>query len=150
MERNRTELGTRIRSLRKKKGLTQTKLGAILHVDYQTVSRWECDVYEPTMTLAVCLADALGVSLEYLVTGKPSFTSPCNVGDKIYEVLESDSEYIIEEHTVNEVATRRLFVSAYVNARDDIGNEIPYSEIGKTVFFTREEAEAALKERSET
>ena len=71
---------------------------------------------------------------------------PCKVGDKVYELGETDENvYYIEELTVTEVATTRLFVSAWVPAKDDIAYEIPYERLGKNVFLTREAAEAELK-----
>lgn len=71
--------------------------------------------------------------------------SPCKVGDKLYEVID-DEELFITELTVTEVGTKVVFYSGYVPPKDDIHYHIPIDEIGKTYFFTREEAERALKE----
>ena len=73
---------------------------------------------------------------------------PCKVGDKLYEVID-DEELFITELTVTEVGTKVVFYSGYVPPKDDIHYHIPIDEIGKTYFFTREEAEKALAERSE-
>ena len=72
----------------------------------------------------------------------------CKIGDKLYEVLEDDEEgAFIEELTVTEVGTKAVFYSSYYPPQDDIRSHLPISEIGKTVFLTREEAEQALAER---
>ena len=70
------------------------------------------------------------------------------IRDKIYEVIE-DSELKggvgIFELTVTEVGQNNIWVSAYNPPRDDFDVYYPISEIGKSIFFTREEAEKALK-----
>lgn len=73
---------------------------------------------------------------------------PCKVGDKLYEVID-DEELFITELTVTEVGTKVVFYSGYVPPKDDIHYHIPIDEIGKAYFFTQEEAEKALAERSE-
>lgn len=83
-----TPMGKRIRQRRKELKMTQEKLGKMIHVTANTISRWEFDGYEPELTLAVCLADALRVSLDWLVCGRLAFTAPCAVGDKVYEVIQ--------------------------------------------------------------
>lgn len=128
--------------------MTQEKLGKMIHVTANTISRWEFDGYEPELTMAVCLADALRVSLDWLVSGKLSFTAPCAVGDKVYEVIEDGRKYYISELTVTEVGSTRLFTSAYTESQGDIGIEIPYAELHKTVFLSREAAERAVERRS--
>ena len=71
---------------------------------------------------------------------------PCKVGDKVYEVIYDcvPKKWQITEDTIAEVGTKGFFVNW-----DGSYEFMPYSEIGKTVFLTREEAEKALKEREE-
>jgi hypothetical protein len=70
------------------------------------------------------------------------------IGDKIYEVIE-DSELKggvgIFQLTVTEVGQNHIWVSAYNPPRDDFDVNYPISEIGKSIFFTREEAKESLK-----
>ena len=62
---------------------------------------------------------------------------PCAVGDTIYTIYSDEDSSFIEEPKVVEVSTHRVWIdSAYFD----------YDDFGKTVFLTREEAEAALKE----
>ena len=62
---------------------------------------------------------------------------PCAVGDTIYAIYSDEDSSFIEEPKVVEVSTHRVWIdSAYFD----------YDDFGKTVFLTRQEAEAALKE----
>lgn len=62
---------------------------------------------------------------------------PCAVGDTIYTIYSDEDSSFIEESKAVEVSTHRVWIdSAYFD----------YDDFGKTVFLTREEAEAALKE----
>lgn len=73
----------------------------------------------------------------------------CKIGDKMYEVLEDEEEgAFIEELTVTEVGSKVVFYSGYYPPQDDIHSYVSISEIGKTVFLTREEAEQAIAKRS--
>lgn len=61
---------TAIKTLRKKKGLTQSALGDILGVSDKTVSKWECAKGLPDICLLEPLAKALGVSVVELMNGE--------------------------------------------------------------------------------
>ena len=72
----------------------------------------------------------------------------CKVGDKLYEALQDEEEgAFIEELTVTEVGTKAVFYSSYYPPQDDIRSYVLISEIDKTVFLTREEAENYIAER---
>ena len=58
-----------LRSLRKKKGLTQEELAARLHIVRQTVSKWEKGLSVPDADLLVKLADILEVNVAELLGG---------------------------------------------------------------------------------
>ena len=62
--------GERLRTERNKKGITQQYLAEKLNVDRTTVSKWEKDQSIPTIQDAQMLADALEISLYYLVEGE--------------------------------------------------------------------------------
>jgi len=73
---------------------------------------------------------------------------PCKVGDNVYFLLqELDGEwYVSSPHRTTEIGTRGFWTSAFPlekpNAMDDFTS---WSEFGKTVFLTKEEAEKALE-----
>lgn len=58
-----------LRSLRKKKGLTQEELAARLHIVRQTVSKWGKGLSVPDADLLVKLADILEVNVAELLGG---------------------------------------------------------------------------------
>ena len=75
-----TTLGDRIRALRKQAGYTQSEFINILKKQYNLkadrvmLSKWECSKQSPHIETLKCIANALGVSLDYLngVEEKPS------------------------------------------------------------------------------
>lgn len=70
---------------------------------------------------------------------------PCKVGDKVYFVVElEDGNKFIHSQQINDVSTRGIFVSS-LSVGENCDEFESYSEFGKTVFLTREEAEKSLK-----
>ncbi len=61
--------GATIRTLREKKGITQTQLSDMLGVSSKAVSKWETAKGFPDITLIEPLANALGVSVIELMSG---------------------------------------------------------------------------------
>ena len=68
MEEHRRRFGARVRSLRKKAGLTQERLGELSGVDHKYLSRVERAVVNPSVDTLFKLADGLGVAPAELVT----------------------------------------------------------------------------------
>lgn len=77
---------------------------------------------------------------------------PCKVGDTVFYINTRFHiqllRYHVYEATVARIVITRDFVSLVIQIRDEFGcTEIPdIRDFGKTVFFTREEAEKVLKE----
>jgi len=65
------QLGKKIRELRKKKGLTQEQLAAVLNMSPKTVSKWETNETFPDMTLIPALAEFFEVNLDTLFGYEP-------------------------------------------------------------------------------
>lgn len=61
--------GITIKTLREKKGLTQTELAEVLGVSSKAVSKWETAKGLPDISLIEPLANALSVSVMELMTG---------------------------------------------------------------------------------
>ncbi|MCP4720213.1 MAG: helix-turn-helix transcriptional regulator [Desulfobacteraceae bacterium] len=59
-----------LRRLRKNKDWSQGQLAQKAGIDLQKISKYERGVTSPPITTLVKIATALGVSLDYLVTGK--------------------------------------------------------------------------------
>lgn len=63
--------GTRLRTMRKEKALTQGELGALLfNTSKQTIHNWEAGTREPGIEKLWILADYFNVSIDYLVGRK--------------------------------------------------------------------------------
>ncbi|WP_180136555.1 LexA family transcriptional regulator [Acinetobacter sp. YH12066] len=63
-------IGQRIRALRRSKKLTQAQLAKIAGVSSPAVTEWEKDSYLPKAASLDAIASELGVSTEYILTGK--------------------------------------------------------------------------------
>lgn len=63
-------LGERINELRKLKNYSQEYLAEMLDISRQAVYKWEKDLSSPDTAHLIKLAEILGVSVEYLATGK--------------------------------------------------------------------------------
>ncbi len=63
-------LGRRVYELREAKGWTQEVLALESGLNRETIGTTERGAHEPSLFTAICLADALGCSLDYLVTGR--------------------------------------------------------------------------------
>ena len=78
---------------------------------------------------------------------------PCKVGDTVWMVhqrLTSTVNNVISKMTVTELRGNRLNPIWFVIDGEYGRTSFHPSEIGKTVFLTREEAEKALKEMEES
>lgn len=61
------DIGNRIKELRNKRGYTQQSLGEKINKSKATISSYEKDVQLPPLEVAIDIASALNVSLDYLV-----------------------------------------------------------------------------------
>lgn len=63
-------LNKQIRSLRRKKGWSQAEFAQRLHISPSAIGMYEQGRREPSIGVLVTMAEELGVTLDYLVTGK--------------------------------------------------------------------------------
>ncbi|WLS77384.1 helix-turn-helix domain-containing protein [Erwinia pyri] len=84
-----TSVGERIRARRKELRLTQKDLSAKVGVSHVSISQWEKDETAPRGENLLALANALGVSANFLSTGEESASnvSPSDMGTKRIPVL---------------------------------------------------------------
>ena len=64
-------LGTRIAALRQNSGLSQAELARRLHISTSAVGMYEQGRREPSVETLIALAQEFGVSLDYLLSGRP-------------------------------------------------------------------------------
>ena len=67
---NTEKVGSQIMELRKARGMTQGALGERLGVTFQAVSKWERGETLPDTAILVDLADALGTTVDFILTGQ--------------------------------------------------------------------------------
>ena len=60
-------IGERIKALRKQNGMTQEKLADYLCVSYQAVSKWECGLTNPDLSLIAPLTKLFNISADELL-----------------------------------------------------------------------------------
>lgn len=75
------ELGTRIRTLRKERGLSQEALAQTLEVSRQAVTKWEDGSSLPSTANLFALSGFFGVPLAEL-TGTPDGNAPASISEK--------------------------------------------------------------------
>ena len=64
-------LGTRIAALRQNSGLSQAELAQRLHISTSAVGMYEQGRREPSVDTLIALSREFGVSLDYLLSGRP-------------------------------------------------------------------------------
>ena len=76
---------------------------------------------------------------------------PLNPGDDVYWLLEDDGWYVSSPNKVADVGTKGFYTNSVMDlvSLSDNPDFTPWDEIGKTVFLSREEAEAALAKMKE-
>ncbi len=67
-------IGERITELRKVQNLSQGQLADALEVSRQAVSKWENDLSNPDSMNLIRLSEILDTDIEYLTTGRRTFT----------------------------------------------------------------------------
>ena len=74
-------LGARIAALRRQAGFSQAELAERLRISASAVGMYEQGRREPAVDILVSLAEIFGVSVDYLLTGKPSAAREQRVAD---------------------------------------------------------------------
>lgn len=67
MSENEKQIGLRIKTVRIEAGLTQQQLAKRLGIPYQSIGQWERGMRNPKIETLQAIADAIGVSLDYLL-----------------------------------------------------------------------------------
>ena len=72
MNYNMKEVGTRIKQLRKEKGLTQEQLAENLDITAGTIGKIEIGRTGISIDLLICMSDFFEVPTDYIIVGKKS------------------------------------------------------------------------------
>jgi transcriptional regulator with XRE-family HTH domain len=98
----RKAFGARLKVLRKQKNWAQKELAAQVDIRFQQLNKYESGLNIPPAEMLVKLADALAVSVDFLLTGNPVEDSPLASSRlfkrfKVLEALaEDDQETVIK------------------------------------------------------
>lgn len=90
--------GKKLKHLRQEKGMTQAELAALANVSTQMISSYEKCAKEPTLTNAASIANALNVSLAFLID-EASHSTNCDAikietyGDVIRVIDKLDTAF---------------------------------------------------------
>lgn len=72
----------RLKQARSNKGLSQSKLAGLVGVHVTNISRYERGENKPTSSVLSKLADALGVSADFLMSGSTNDVANASISDK--------------------------------------------------------------------
>ena len=88
--------GKRIAALRKERGWSQKDLGEILDMGPVTLHRYENDQIIPSVMVAARIAEALGVTIDFLVNGEKEGADTTNERLAAFEKLDArDQECVL-------------------------------------------------------
>ncbi len=119
---NYKAIGRRIRKSRRKKGLTQEQLSEYTDISISHLSNIETGRTKLSLTAVVCIANALCVSLDYLLADNIIY-SRAVFEVEVSEVLEDCSEYEV-----------RVLSKVLAAVKDALRDE---SDLLRYVFFNR-------------
>lgn len=83
--------GLRLASLRKEKKIAQGELAKIVGIHANVLGRYEREEAKPSVEMAAKLADALGISLDFLI-GKTDIEMDMSIRDKILTIQRLPNE----------------------------------------------------------
>lgn len=109
---DKEKVGQAIALCRKRCGMTQKQLADILHVTYQSISRWELGLNLPTVDMLYEIAEVLGVTVDDILNGEISFRRKIDYIDtgldthrlyllkkKLQNLIKEDGEIIRARYT---------------------------------------------------
>ena len=90
----------------------------------------------------------IGEAADYLLANGV-VVPPCKVGQRAYCIIRGKYHCQFMQGTILRVEINKDGVSFYVSITGYFGQHYTFTDVGKNVFFTREEAERALKGASD-
>jgi len=109
-ERINTGLSERLKSLRMQKGLSQRAFTKSIGLNYTQYNRYENGETVPSAESLSKLADALDVSVDYLLEGKTEDAAIANLEDRELLTLFEEIEAFTEEEKSHVKAVLKAFV----------------------------------------
>ncbi|GEM_PF-1145917 len=107
-------------TIRKKRGLTQTRLSELTGISQQCIQRYEHGLSSPSCEVLVILADALDTATDYLLERTDSDAPPNHISEN---ELKPDEAHIVQEYRKYTDAGKN-FLSRTMEAFDKVNKEI--------------------------
>lgn len=106
-------LGQHITTLRKTKGFSQGELGKKVGTSGDIIGRYERDEVKPSIEVIIKVADALEVSIDYLV-GKTDFELDKDVLKRVQEITglpaeEKKQVFLVIDALIRDFKTRQAY-----------------------------------------
>jgi transcriptional regulator with XRE-family HTH domain len=95
--RKETDFAKRLRQLRDQRGLSQTELGQLVNIHYTHIGRYEAGRSIPTAETLKALANALGVTADYIMDGATTDMASARLTDRELIQRFQDVERLPEE-----------------------------------------------------
>src|ERR1041385_7545134 len=108
-------LGQQMTTLRKKKGLAQSEMSKAIGTSGDIIGRYERDEVKPSVEVAAKIAQALGVSLDFLV-GNTDMLLEADVIKRIQDIQnlpakDRDHLYYVVDNILQNVKAKKAFPS---------------------------------------
>jgi transcriptional regulator with XRE-family HTH domain len=87
------KFGDRIKSLRKKQGLSQSEVGEAIGLSFSVLSTIELNKIDPSSETIVRLSEFFGVSADYLLTGKEEPTEISADEKEVIEIMRGNDDF---------------------------------------------------------
>ena len=110
------DIANKITILRKEKGWSQTELAKLVGCSREIISKYEKDNVMPSIQLAKKIADAFGVTLDYLVGEGQNATFDKNILERIQAIqaLEpqtQDKVFFLLDAVIRDAKARQTYAS---------------------------------------
>lgn len=92
----RQAFGARVKQLRKEHGWSQKQLAGQLDIRFQLLNKYEGGLHIPPPETLIKLADTLGTTVDYLLTGNPQQELP-NVDDSLFRRFQALARFDEED-----------------------------------------------------
>lgn len=103
----------RLKKSRQEKGLSQTELAALAGIHYTQIGRYENKGAKPASDVLAKIADALGVSSDYLMSGSTDDLANGALNDK--ELLNQFK--LIEKMSDTDKSVVKIFLDAFITKK---------------------------------
>lgn len=107
------DFSTRLRKLRREKNLSQTGLGKLINLHYTNIGRYEKGMSRPSADILKRLADAFGVTTDFLMEGTPDSQAKARIEDR--DLLRQFQE--VEKLSDSEKSVVKIFLDAFLTKK---------------------------------